>query len=311
MKSAKWLFTLCLIFLFGQHGMATGSVVVDRVIAIVNDDVITLSDLQKEEALRKKTEGKQDERTILEDMIDRKLQMVAAKKGGMDVTDKEVSDALTDIMKRNSMDAKHFEAALAKEGLTVDLYKEGLKEQMTLSRVFNKFVNAGIAINEAEARDFYKKNAKQYILAEEIRLRQIFLPIPQKATAKKVAAIKEKALELYERAKKGDDFTDLVKEASKGPSAAQEGDLGYMERDQLIKEIQEAVKNLKPGDITKPFLCSGGYTILLCEDVRTPVKPFEKVKDEITKKLYHQKMVSTYRSWLQSLRSSSHIENRL
>ena len=118
--------------------------VVDRVVAVVNDEIITLSDLQREEALRK-SEARQDDRLLLEDMIDRKLQMAAAKRSGMDVTDKELTDAVADIMKRNNLDSKQFEAALAKEGLTLEQYQAELREQMTLSRVFNKYVRSSVA----------------------------------------------------------------------------------------------------------------------------------------------------------------------
>jgi len=143
--------TVFALLAFSLQGTASGSVVVDRVVAVVNDEVITLSDLQREEAINKNNTGKKDDRLILEDMIDRKLQMAAAKRVGMDVTDKELADAITDIMKRNNMDSKQMETALAKEGMTLDQYKVELKEQITLSRMFNKYVRAGIAVDEAEA----------------------------------------------------------------------------------------------------------------------------------------------------------------
>jgi peptidyl-prolyl cis-trans isomerase SurA len=300
------------IFLsFTMQSTASGSVVVDRVVAVVNDEIITMSDLQREEAI-KKHDAKQDDRLVLEDMIDRKLQMAAAKRVGMDVTDKELDDALVDIMKRNNMDSKKFDAALAREGLTLEQYKSELREQMTLSRLFNKYVRAGVAIDEAEARQFYQNNQKTYSLPDEIRVRQIFLPIPERATKSQETEIRDKALNVYERAKKGEDFIRLVHEVSQGVTAAeQDGDLGFMQREHMLPEIEEAVRILKPGDIAGPFKFAGGYNVIKLEEVRTPVRPFEKVKDEIMKTLYEQKVENTYRSWLQTLRSDSHIENRL
>ncbi len=96
-------------------GIASGSVVVDRVVAVVNNEVITLSDLQREEALKKR-DTVHDDRLVLEDMIDRKLQMAAAKREGVDVTDKELEDAVADIMKRNSMDMMQFSAGAGQGG---------------------------------------------------------------------------------------------------------------------------------------------------------------------------------------------------
>jgi len=299
-----------ILFVHGIQGTASGSVVVDRVVAVVNDEIITMSDLQREMALRKSASG-QDERVVLEDMIDRKLQMAAAKRSGMDVTDKELSDAVADIMKRNNLDSKQFDAALAKEGLTLEQYRAEFKEQITLSRLFNKNVRSGIAIDEAEVRAFYERNAKNYSLPEEVRVRQIFLTLPEKAAPAQVAAIKDKAQAVYERARKGEDFIRLVREVSEGVTAKQDGDLGFMQRDQAIPEIAEAIRSLKPGEVASPFVCAGGYNIIRLDEVRTPVRPFEKVKDEISKTLYEQKVENTYRSWLQTLRGDSHIENRL
>lgn len=99
------LFSITFLSILVSSGLqiaASGSVVVDRVVAVVNGEIITMSDLQREESL-KKVEGKQDERLLLEDMIDRKLQMAAAKRAGTDVTDNELADAMADIMKRKSV----------------------------------------------------------------------------------------------------------------------------------------------------------------------------------------------------------------
>jgi peptidyl-prolyl cis-trans isomerase SurA len=312
MKKRVFTAVAALVFVFacGFQSMARGSVVVDRVVAVVNDDIITLSDLQREEAL-KKNNGKIDPRLVLEDMIDRTLQMEAAKREGMEVTDKELDDAIADIEKRNNLDSGQFEAALAKEGLTLEQYRVELREQITLSRVFNKFVRSGIVIDEAEARAHYERYLKSYTQPEEMRLTQIFLPLPDKATPAQIAEVKAEAEAVYERAKRGEDFVRLVREVSQGPTAQQDGDLGFMRRDQALSEIQDAVRTLKPGGISAPFVSAGGYNIVRLDEVRTPVKPFEKVKDEITKALYQQKMENTYRSWLQSLRSDAHIENKL
>jgi peptidyl-prolyl cis-trans isomerase SurA len=301
---------LGILFTNALPGSASGSVVVDRVVAVVNDDIITMSDLQREEAL-KKSEVVHDDRLVLEDMIDRKLQMAAAKRSGMDVTDKELADAVADIIKRNNMDMQQFGAALAKEGLTVEQYKAELREQITLSRLFNKYVRSNVNVDEAEARAFYQNNPKTYSLPEEIRVRQIFLTVPGDVTPEQATVIKEKAQAVYARAQKGEDFIHLVREVSQGATAAQDGDLGFMKRGDALPEIEESARTLKLGDSSSPFLCAGGYNVIKLEEVRTPVRPFEKVKDEIMKTLYEQKVENTYRSWLQALRGDSHIENRL
>jgi peptidyl-prolyl cis-trans isomerase SurA len=301
--------SLVLLLSISLEGPASGSVILDRVVAVVNNEIITLSDLQREESL-KKGNANTDERQLLEDMIDRKLQLDAAKRAGMDVTDKELADAIADIMKRNSLDTKKFEEALAKEGLTLEQYKTELREQMTLSRMVGKYVRAGIAVDEAEVRAYYDRNRASYTMPEEVRLRQIYFPLPDNATPDQIADTKSQALAECERAKKGEDFLQLVREHSQGAESP-DGDLGFMERQNMQPEIEEAARELKAGEIAGPILCGGGFHIIRMEETRVQVKPFEKVKEEIMNTLYQQKMDNSYRSWLQSLRSDANIENRL
>ncbi len=292
----------------GALGATTGPVVVDRVVAVVNDEVITLSDLQRE-TLKRPTGS--DQRLTLEDMIDRKLQMVAAKRNGMEVTDKELADAIADIMKRNNLDNKQFEEALGREGLTLDQYRAEFREQMTMSRLFNKFIRTGLSVDEKEIREHYDRNLGQFSLPEEIRVRLLAVTVPEKASSEQIAEARQTAEALMARVGKGEDFIRLIRENSNSPTAAQDGDLGFMQRGAAIPEIEEAAKDLKPGQYAGPVKAADGFYIIRVEEIRTPVKPFEKVKEEIQKTLYEQKMENTYRVFLQSLRSEAHIENKL
>ncbi len=302
-------FCVLSLILIGITGYASSSVVVDRVIAVVNDEIITMSDLQREAAKLK--DAKSDERLLLEEMINRKLQLAAAKHAGLDVTDKEVDDALEDIKRRNNLTSKDLIAELAKDGMTLEQYRAELKEQMTLSRVFNKQVRSSIALDEAELREYYERNKKDFSLPEEIRVRQILLTVPDKASRTQIAAVKERAAQVYERALRGEDFVSLVREFSYGPARRDDGDLGFMPRDHVLPEIAEAVKPLSPGSIVGPVQSSMGFHIIKLEEIRKPVRPFEQVKDEIANIIYKQKIEIAYRSWLQTLRSESYIENRL
>ena len=287
---------------------ASGPVVIDRVVAVVNGEIIVMSDLQREALKRPEIT---DQRIILEGMIDRKLQMVSAKQNGMEVTDKELTDAIADIMKRNNMDLKQFEEALAREGLTLEQYRVEFREQMTMSRLFNKFVSSGLSIDEAEIREHYDRNVKQYSLPEEIRVRLLVVPVPEKASIGQFVEARQKAEALMAQIRKGEDFIRLIRENSGSPTAAQDGDLSFMQRGHAIPEIEDAAKDLQPGQYAGPLKAADGYYIIRVEEVRTPVRPFEKVKEEIQKMLYEQKMENTYRAFLQSLRSEAHIENRL
>ncbi len=307
----KFVFALlaaAALFASGPAAAGDSPVVLDRVVAVVNGEVITMSDLQRE--MSKRTEIK-DQRIMLDDMIDRKLQMAEAKKTGLDVTDKELGDAVNDIMKRNNMDQKQFEAALAKEGLTLEQYRTEFREQMTISRLFNKYVRTGLTVDDAEVRAYYDNNREQYLLPEEIRIRHLVIEVPRTAPSAQVAAARERADALLGRLRAGEDFIRLIRENSSGSTAAQDGDLGFLQLAHALPEIAEAAKGLKPGESAGPIRTEDGFQIIRVEEVRRQVIPFEKVKEEITKMLFEQKMENSYRSWLQTLRTESHIENRL
>lgn len=285
-------------------------VVVDRVVAVVNDEIITLSDLQREAA--RLGRGAADDRAILDEMINRKLQLAAAKRNALDVTDKEVDEAVEDIKRRNgNMSTAQFEAALAKEGLTLEQYRADLREQMTLSRTFNKFVRSGIAVEEPELRSYYEKNAANYSLPEEIRVRQIVIKLPANATPSQQAERKQKAQDVSKRAVNGEDFIGLVKEYSEDATASLDGDLGFLSREHVLPEIAAAAGTLEPGGIAGPLQSGDGFRIIKLEGVRKPIKPFSEVREEIATTVFQQKIETTYRAWLQTLRSESHIENRL
>jgi peptidyl-prolyl cis-trans isomerase SurA len=310
-KLSKQIMILCsavLAISITAASAASAPVIVDRVVAVVNDEIITMSDLQREMQKRKDIT---DQKLMLEDMIDRKLQMDAAKRNGMAITDKELDEAVTDIMARNKMDAKQFEVALARENLTPEQYRTEFREQMTMSRLFNKFVRSGVSVDNTEIRTYYDKNAKLYSLPEEVKVRHLVVPVKEQASSAEVTAAREQAESLMARIRTGEDFTRLIREYSGSPTAAQDGDLGFLPRGTAIPEIEAATKDLKPGEYAGPVRVGDGFHILRVEEVRTPVMPFEKVKDEIQKLLFEQKMENTYRTFLQTLRSDAHIENRL
>jgi len=303
------LITVIAIGLNSVQSSADGSVIIDRVIAVVNNEIITMSDLERASAkLKEKT---LDQRDVLEELINKKLQLAAAKQAGMDVTEKELDSSIADIMKNNAMDAAAFEVALAKEGLTTSQYKEELKEQLTLTRVFNKYVRSGLAVSDAELRAYYKRNIDTFSLPEEIQVRHIFIKVPSSAGRSRIRAAKQQARAAYRRAKKGENFIHLVREFSDEQTAASEGDLGFLRREDALPEIAKAAQSLKPGDIAGPIKTDAGYHIIRLEDVRTPIQPFERAKKEISQIILRQKMETTYREWLQALRNETHIEIKL
>jgi len=311
-----FLFLLILI-LCRPSGAA---VLLDRVVAVVNKEVITWSELYKmmeyesTEQMKALSEEdrmrvfKNNEAVFLEKLIDMRLQLQEAKRTGLDVSPEEVKEAMENIKKKYSLTDKSLEENLAKEGLNVESYKKSLSEQILVNQFLNKQVRNKIVISDDEIKsqiDTYKTNL---INDESFKIRQIFLKKPKEDAERK--AVEEKASLILQRLKSGEDFSKLAQELSEDPSGKQGGDLGYVKKNLLAKEFTEAFSKMKIGDISLPFWTEKGLHIVKLED-KSSAQSTEDIKENIRKQLTEQQFMEKYKSLIKDLREKAHIEIRL
>ena len=311
-----FLFLLILI-LCRPSGAA---VLLDRVVAVVNKEVITWSELYKmmeyesTEQMKALSEEdrmrvfKNNEAVFLEKLIDMRLQLQEAKRTGLDVSPEEVKEAMENIKKKYSLTDKSLEENLAKEGLNVESYKKSLSEQILVNQFLNKQVRSKIVVSDDEIKsqiDPYKTNL---INDESFKIRQIFLKKPKEDAERK--AVEEKASLILQRLKSGEDFSKLAQELSEDPSGKQGGDLGYVKKNLLAKEFTEAFSKMKIGDISLPFWTEKGLHIVKLED-KSSAQSTEDIKENIRKQLTEQQFMEKYKSLIKDLREKAHIEIRL
>ena len=300
-------------------GLAQASVLLDRVVAIVNQEVITWSELYKSmeaDASPAVRAMKEDERRkvfseneayFLETLINVRLQLQEAKNLGVGVSDAELQDAIDNIKKKYSMTDEAFKESLKGEGFTYDEYKKRLREQIIISKIVNTQIRNKIVVKDEDIRKFIAEHKDALENTEGYKISQIVLK-KQKDVDK--SRIEEKAADLLKKIEQGESFSDVAKQYSEDPSASAGGDLGLLKKNQLSKTFTDVISGMKPGDVSKPFWTDNGLHIVKLES-RSAVKNDTEVLEEAGNMLRNKLFTARYNAWIKSLREKAFIEVRL
>jgi peptidyl-prolyl cis-trans isomerase SurA len=290
----------------------------DRIVAIVNDKVITLRQLKLAEfsALQNKpqdSEGKfsVDQAKLLEDLIEEKLLIQVADKAGITVTENEVNTALEEIKKRNKIsdDAK-FREAVTREGQSWEQFLDDIRKQIKVVRLVNREVRSRVTVDEAEVRDYYEKNKNSSGSPQEkVKVRHILFSVPEWASQQMDENAKKKAEEVLAKIKGGLDFAEAARLYSDDPSKERGGDLGVVSKGHMINPLDEVIFSLKPGEVSQPVRSSLGYHLIKVEEkVDVEAEALETAKEQIRNLLFQQKVESLYKDWIKKLKSEAYIE---
>lgn len=299
---------------------AHAAALLDRVVAVVNGEAITWSELRNvvvmegKEFLEKVPEDRKEEamksleKNFLNNLIDMKLQLQEARKIGLDVSGAEISGAVEDIKKKFNLTDETLLNSLAAEGLNVEEYRTRLGEQILLSKVVNFEVKTNIVISDREIADYYEANKDKVSGVEKRRIRQIFFVVPKDDTLK--TEVEARANEVMQRIDSGEDFAKLAGEHSEDQGRQFGGDLGYITRGSILKEIEDIAFSLNLGEVSKPFWSPAGLHIIKLED-KIDAESFDKTRDKIKEILFQQAFKSKYTAWKSGLKEKAFIEIKL
>ena len=300
--------------------------VVDKIVAVVNDEIITLYEFNTAfEPYRKNIENtykgadkeaviQQTRQAFLQRLIDNMLIEQEAKKSGAGimVKDEEVTEVLQDMLAKQKLNMQQYLKNLAKEGNTLEFVKKEIRGQMIRARLLRREVKSKILVTDEEIGEYYNKNRRDYEGKETVRIKQLLLLLPPNASAAIKAKIKNQALELRKRIMDGESFDLLIIKYSQGPAAAQGGDVGYIERGTIIPEVEAAAFTLPIGQISDVIESSVGFHIIQVLDKKgAGLKPIAAVREEIKTKLEDEKLETKFDEWMASVRAKSHIEIKL
>lgn len=289
---------------------ARGAPTLDRIVAVVNNEVITLSELEEEmvevkDQARRRFNGPELDRRLrqieymgLNRMIERKLQIQIAKKRGIKVTDDEVKDAINRLRRLGEMPNE----SDPKEMATI-------KEQLTAMRLVNQQVRSGLIVSEEEMLRFYKQHQDRFVLPPEARISQILVALGPSSS---LLRIHEKAQEIYALLKKGERFEEVAARHSDGAEARRGGSLGFVRLGDILPQIQRIIESVPIGQYSEPVASPMGMHIIRVDERKPPqFRPYEEVKEDLRNVVFQLKSEQAYLEWIKDLRDRSYIEVRL
>jgi len=314
----------CLIAVWMSFSIPAHAEITDRIIAIVNGDVITLTELNTAyEPYRKKIEesyrGPDKEKVIadsrlmmLHKMIENILIDQEAKKTGLIVKDEEVMETINTMLARRKYTMEDLLNNLAKDNITFEAHKKEVKEHLLRMKLVRYELKSKIMITEEEIGEYYRQNRENYEGKEAVRLKQILLIIPRGADEKVKTTLRAEADAILARLQKGESFDVLASQYSQGPAAAAGGDIGFVEKGSMQPVVDSAAFSLKKDEVSGVIESPIGFHIIKVIDKRgAGIKPIESVREEIKAKIEEDKWDKKYLEWVKELRKKSVIEIKL
>jgi len=341
------LFLVLVLVWFLGAGRAYGKIV-NKTIATINGEVILLNELEEKakpvikeyEKILKLIEdgdvsseeannlfrslgipfsddpGKKDEtikkikKSILETMIDEKLQLMKGEKRGIRVTKKEIEEGISKVKSRFEF-GKEFNEELKRQNLTEGQFRKKIEEQLTVIKLIDQEVKGKISEpTTKEIKSFYKEHEEEMVEPEKVRVRHILIKADKDDSQSKKNEAHKKIEEILENVKKeGADFAELAKEHSQGPSAKVGGDLGFFTQGEMVKEFEDVAFKLRVGEISDVVETKFGYHIIKSIERKSAEKKgFEEVSEYIKSILLQERLAEQYEKWIKELRDEASVK---
>jgi peptidyl-prolyl cis-trans isomerase SurA len=310
-----------ILLLYGPTSLSEA--VVDRVVAVVNQEPITLSEVEKripplkeevktEDRLEKQERRQAVYRQVLEKLIEEKLIDQEVKKSGVKISSKDIEATVEQIKRRNSATQEDLEKALATEGLTLEAYKKQIEKSLQRQKLINWSVKVDEKAGEKELREFYQKNISRYRTNETYRPGQILFVIPKGATPEEIREIRRKCQKVLDKIKKGEDFGEMALLYSQDASNRDRGDLGFFKKGELLPVFEREALRLKVGEVSGIIRTEFGFHIIKLLDRKgmDPL-PFEEVIERVKADYYEGEMEKAFRQFLVTLKEKAVIEIKL
>jgi peptidyl-prolyl cis-trans isomerase SurA len=300
--------------------------VVDRIVAVVNDEIITLYELNAAfEPYRKNIEStykgndketvmKQAKDAFFQRMMDNLLIEQEAKKTGISagIKDADVMAVLQDAIVRQKMNMQEFLKSLEKEGSSIEAVKKDIRSQLVRMRLLRREVKDKIIVSDDEIGEYYNKHRDEYEGKESVRMKQLLLLLPPNADKTAKTKMKNDALRLRGLIMNGESFDLLAAKYSQGPAVQQGGDVGFIEKGTIIPEVEAVAFILPVNQVSEVIESSVGFHIIMVVDKKgAGLKPIAMVREEIKSKIEDEKLEKRFDEWISSVRTRSHIEIKL
>ncbi|MFC1489533.1 peptidylprolyl isomerase [Thermodesulfobacteriota bacterium] len=296
--------------------------IVDRIVAVVNDEIILLSELNHElkpyeDQIKASGYPLDKQRTmlfkvredILNNLVNQKLTDKEIEALDIKISEKEIDNTIERIKEDRLITDEELIDGLASEDMTMEEYREKIKEQILRSKLVNYQVKSKIVITKEDIEACYKRDIDKYSGETKYHLSNILMQVPPSASEAEKLEVNEKMESVLSRLNKGESFSDLANAYSESSSTADGGYLGLFKIDALLPQLQEAIKGMKAGEFTSILDTDQGYQIFyISEIVKIPGKSCEEATPEIETRLYDEVVNEKYAAWIEELRKKSHVK---
>jgi peptidyl-prolyl cis-trans isomerase SurA len=296
--------------------------VVDRIVAVVNDDIILLSELDESfkpyadrimalgyslDEERQALFNIRDE--ILNQLIDQKLTDQQIKRSKITVSDNEIDSAIERLKETNFFTDSELREMLGVEGLTMEEYRKRIKDQILRAKLVNLEIKSKIVITKEDIKSYHKSHIDKYGGIKKYRLNNVIMKVPSFASEEEKLVVLEKMEMVLTELKAGKPFDIIANIYSDSSYVSDEGGLGLFELKELSPMIQEAIKDMKAGEFTPVIDTDQGYQIFYIQEiVNIPGRSLEEAFPEIEDIIYKEIVDKKFRSWIDELRKMSHIK---
>jgi len=310
------LFCLILALLFAPKILPAETV--NRIVATVNQEVITqyeldnaLANINKELARlpdeKRKNLAAQDlKKQALDHLIDEVLLNQEIAKQNTQITDAEIDTAINNILKRNNLTREALQKELVSKGTSLESYRQDIRGQLKRLRFIQQVVGSKVKVNEEDVEGYYQQNFAKLQPDGDVHIAQIVLPLSEKPSDAEIKSTREKAEEIYKKAKAGAKFEDLMQQYG-GPGS---GDLGKVKFSGLSPQLSLALQNVEEGNLAEPVRTSAGFLVvkLIDKPEGAPMKGSEQVKADIRDRIFEVKMQEEIKHYVDQLKSKAFIE---
>lgn len=316
-KWVKLSLALSSALIINHHALAATQSL-DNIVAIVNKTVITQSELDEGIARIKKQliathtpipPSAVLRKQILDQLINRKLQLDMATQAGVIVTDADVTKAIKTVAEKNKVTPEKLYSLVAEQGLTKQAYRQEIHDEMAINQVEQQMIGSKINITQQEVDDFMRSPTWLSYNGKEYHLEDILIALPEKPTAKDTAEAKARVQSVLAKLHQGASFAEAAVADSSGSKALQGGDLGWRKLPEIPTAFANRLVTMKENEIAGPIQTPNGYHIIRVAGIRHV--SMQGSKDEQRKQiqalLYQRKFEEALQTWTTRLRSEAYI----
>lgn len=316
--------TLCLPLLFFLAAAVTAVVadtVIEEIIARINNEIITRSDLgrSREQLLAelRQQHGQEAEqrfaareKDLLRDLVDQQLLLEKGKDLGI-TGDTETIKRLDELRKQMNLESmEDLEKAAQQQGVSFEDFKQNVRNNIITQMVISREVGSRITLTQEELQKFYEEHKAELSTPEQVRLSEIMVSTEKaEDDPAALAAAEQKAQQLLEQIRNGANFEEVAKQSSDASTGLQGGDLGYFKRGMLARQLEEKAFAMKVGEVSDVIRTRQGFLILkVTEHQEAGVPPLKQVEPRIQEAIYLQKLQPALRAYLTKLREEAYID---